>query len=183
MQPTITTSILFVEEGTASSVRGVEETIRAQGLFSSLYTDRGSHHWHTPESGGKADIEESDPIFGRLMRQLGTEMIPAYSTEAGGRSERTFHTQQDRLPKELAAAGITESKPIPGRGIRGERAARDGKSAPRLRPPRTPNRENNRTTYVLQHRTTLFVDNSGDHGPCRKKPRPATRRKPQPPRL
>lgn len=101
-------SMFFVEEeGTASSFRGVEEVIAAQGLFSSLYTDRGSHYWHTPEAGGKVD-KKNPTQFGRAMRQLGIEMIPAYSPEARGRSERMFRTHQDRLPKELAAAGITE---------------------------------------------------------------------------
>ena len=40
------------------------------------------------------------------MRQLGVEMIPAYSPEARGRCERMFATHQERLPKELAARGI-----------------------------------------------------------------------------
>jgi hypothetical protein len=42
------------------------------------------------------------------MTQLGIEMIPAYSPEARGRSERAFGTLQDRLPKELLDAAITE---------------------------------------------------------------------------
>src|SRR5437016_8137976 len=42
------------------------------------------------------------------MSQLGIEMIPAYSPEARGRSERAFGTLQARLPKELADVGITE---------------------------------------------------------------------------
>ena len=41
------------------------------------------------------------------MQQLGIEMIPAYSPEARGRSERMFRTHQDRLTKELAANNIT----------------------------------------------------------------------------
>lgn len=45
--------------------------------------------------------------FGRALKQLGIEMIPAYSPEARGRSERAFSTHQARLPKELALAGIT----------------------------------------------------------------------------
>ena len=44
------------------------------------------------------------------MRQLGIEMIQAYSPEARGRSERAFRTHQNRIPKELAAAGITDMK-------------------------------------------------------------------------
>ena len=101
-------SMFFVdEESTASSFKGVQEVIEARGLFSSLYTDRGSHYWHTPEAGGKVD-KKNLTQFGRAMRQLGIEMIPAYSPEARGRSERMFRTHQDRLPKELAAAGITD---------------------------------------------------------------------------
>jgi len=99
-------SMLFVpEEGTASSFQGVREVIVSRGLFSSLYTDRGSHYWHTPEAGGKVD-KINLTQFGRAMKHLGIEMIPAYSPEARGRSERAFATHQGRLPQELAAAGI-----------------------------------------------------------------------------
>lgn len=44
---------------------------------------------------------------GRAMRELGTQMIPAYSPQARGRSERSFRTWQGRLPQELCLAGIT----------------------------------------------------------------------------
>ena len=99
-------SMFFVEEeGTASSFRGMAEVIETRGLPSSLYTDRGSHYWLTPEAGGKVDRERPTQ-FGRAMRQLGVEMIPAYSPEARGRCERMFATHQERLPKELAALGI-----------------------------------------------------------------------------
>jgi transposase len=100
-------SMFFVpEEGTASSFQGVREVIVSRGLFSSLYTDRGSHYWHTPEAGGKVD-KVNLTQFGRAMKHLGIEMIPAYSPEARGRSERAFATHQGRLPQELAAADIT----------------------------------------------------------------------------
>ena len=95
------------EEGTQSSFTGVKDVIEANGLCCSLYTDRGSHYWHTPEAGGKVD-KVNLTQFGRAMRQLGIEMIPAYSPEARGRSERAFGTHQGRLPKELAVAGITD---------------------------------------------------------------------------
>ena len=94
------------EEGTASSFQGVRDVIEARGLFSSFYSDRGSHYWHTPEAGGKVD-RDNPTQFGRAMRHLGIEMIPAYSPEARGRSERAFGTHQGRLPFELAAANIT----------------------------------------------------------------------------
>jgi transposase len=101
-------SMFFVEEeGTESSFRGVKEVIEKRGLFSSFYTDRGSHYWYTPEAGGKVD-KNNLTQFGRAMRHLGIEMIAAYSPEARGRSERAFGTHQGRLPKELAFHGITE---------------------------------------------------------------------------
>jgi transposase len=101
-------SMFFVDqEGTASSFRGVLDVIHTRGLFSSLYTDRGSHYWYTPEAGGKVD-RNNPTQFRRALSQLGIEMIPAYSPEARGRSERMFSTHQGRLPKELALAGITD---------------------------------------------------------------------------
>ena len=101
-------SMFFVkEEGTASSFVGVKEVIESRGLFSSLYTDRGSHYWHTAQAGGKVDRSQLTQ-FGRAMRQLNIQMIPAYSPQARGRSERMFSTHQSRIPKELALAGITD---------------------------------------------------------------------------
>ena len=101
-------SAFFVEEeGTMSRVRGLREVIETKGLCSSLYTDRGSHYWYTEETGGTVDKTRLTQVH-RALQQLGVPLIPAYSPEARGRSERTFRTLQDRLPKELALAGITE---------------------------------------------------------------------------
>jgi transposase len=101
-------SMFFVdEEGTASSFQGVHDVIEKKGLFASLYTDRGSHYWYTPEAGGKVDKTQLIQ-FGQAMRQLGIEMIAAYSPQARGRCERMFSTHQERLTKELKLAGITE---------------------------------------------------------------------------
>jgi transposase len=98
----------FVEqEGTVSSLQGVRAVIEARGLFSSFYSDRGSHYWLTPMAGGKVDRKNLTQ-FGQAMRQLGIEMIAAYSPEARGRSERMFRTHQERLVRELALAGITD---------------------------------------------------------------------------
>jgi transposase len=96
---------LVDEEGTASSLRGVREVVAQHGLFCALYTDRGSHYFHTPEAGGKVSKTVLTQ-FGRALKQLGVEHIAAYSPQARGRSERAFGTLQDRLPKELALAGI-----------------------------------------------------------------------------
>jgi transposase len=101
-------SAFFVEEeGTLSSFRGVHETLEKRGLFSSFYTDRGSHYWHTTEAGGKVD-KDRPTQFGRAMKQLGIMMIPSYSPQARGRSERMFKTWQGRLPQELKQQGITD---------------------------------------------------------------------------
>jgi hypothetical protein len=101
-------SAFFVEEeGTMSNLQGVRAVIETQGLFSSLYTDRGSSSWHPDEAGGKVDKTRLTPGH-RAWQQLGVTLIPAYSPEARGRSERAFRTLQDRLPKELALARITE---------------------------------------------------------------------------
>ena len=102
----IYSAILVAEEGTASSLAGLLETFTAQGLPCSLYTDRGSHYFITPKAGGRVSRAATTQV-GRALRQLGVEHIAAYSPEARGRSERAFRTLQDRLPKELALAGIT----------------------------------------------------------------------------
>lgn len=94
------------EEGTASSFHGIGQTIARYGLFCSLYSDRGSHYFHTPEAGGKVDRGNLTQV-GRALAQLGIEHIAAYSPQARGRSERAFGTHQKRLPRELARAGIT----------------------------------------------------------------------------
>ena len=100
-------NVFFVdEEGTASSFQGVQDVILRRGLFSTIYTDRGSHYWFTPKEGGKVSKTQLTQ-FGRALQQLGIVMIPAYSPEARGRSERMFRTHQDRLVKELALHNIT----------------------------------------------------------------------------
>jgi len=102
----ILSAFLVDEEGTASSLQGLREVVARHGLFCALYTDRGSHYFTTPEAGGRVSRTMLTQV-GRALEQLGIEHIAAYSPEARGRSERAFRTLQDRLPKELALAGIT----------------------------------------------------------------------------
>ena len=102
------TSMFFChQEGTTSSFHGIGQTIARYGLFASLYTDRGSHYFFTPEAGGKVD-KLCPTQVGRALQQLGIEHIAAYSPQARGRSERAFQTHQGRLPQELARAAITD---------------------------------------------------------------------------
>jgi transposase len=91
---------LVEEESTATVMAGLKEVIEGKGLFCALYSDRGSHFWLTPKVGGKVDYHRRTQV-GRALHELGVQMIPAYSPEARGRSERNFSTWQGRLPQEL----------------------------------------------------------------------------------
>ena len=97
---------LVEEESTRTVMAGLREVIETQGLFCALYSDRGSHFFVTPKAGEKVDKHRLTQV-GRAMKELGVRMIPAYSPQARGRSERSFGTWQGRLPQELRLAGIT----------------------------------------------------------------------------
>src|SRR5664279_4838779 len=96
---------LVEEESTRTVMAGVWEVIENQGLFCSIYSDRGSHFFVTVREGEKVDKHRLTQ-FGRAMKELGVQMIAAYSPQARGRSERSFGTWQGRLPQELRLAGI-----------------------------------------------------------------------------
>jgi transposase len=91
---------LVEEESTATVLAGLKEVIERKGVFCALYSDRGSHFWWTPTVGGKVDYHRRTQV-GRALHELGVQMIPAYSPQARGRSERNFSTWQGRLPQEL----------------------------------------------------------------------------------
>jgi transposase len=93
---------LVEEESTVTVMVGLREVIERKGVFCALYSDRGSHFWLTPKVGGKVDPHRLTQV-GRALRELGIRMIPAYSPQARGRSERSFGTWQGRLPQELKA--------------------------------------------------------------------------------
>src|SRR5690349_18736501 len=96
---------LVEEESTATVMAGLREVIERKGVFCALYSDRGSHFWLTPKVGGKVDYHRRTQV-GRALHELGVQMIPAYSPQARGRSERNFSTWQGRLPQELRLRGI-----------------------------------------------------------------------------
>lgn len=97
---------LVEEESTRTVMQGLREVIQSKGLFCALYSDRGSHFFVTPKAGEAVDKNRLTQV-GRALKELGIQMIPAYSPQARGRSERNFGTWQGRLPQELRAAGIT----------------------------------------------------------------------------
>jgi transposase len=96
---------LVEEESTLTVMAGLRAVIENKGLFCALYSDRGSHFFVTPKAGQKVDKQRLTQV-GRAMKELGVQMIPAYSPQARGRSERSFGTWQGRLPQELRLAGI-----------------------------------------------------------------------------
>jgi len=96
---------LVEEESTVTVMAALRAVIERKGLFCALYSDRGSHFWLTPKVGGKVDPHRLTQV-GRALRELGIQMIPAYSPQARGRSERNFGTWQGRLPQELRLHGI-----------------------------------------------------------------------------
>jgi transposase len=98
--------VLVEEEGTVSAFWGLHETIAAKGLFSSFYTDRGSHYFLTPQAGGKVDRNRLTQV-GRALAELKIEHIASYSPEGRGRMERVFGTLQKRLPPLLRLNNIT----------------------------------------------------------------------------
>ena len=96
---------LVEDESTVTVMAGLKEVIERKVVFCALYSDRGSHFWLTPKAGGKIDPHRLTQV-GRALRELGVQMIPAYSPQARGRSERNFGTWQGRLPQELRLRGI-----------------------------------------------------------------------------
>ena len=98
---------LVAEESTRTVMAGIWEVIENKGVFCAMYSDRGSHFFVTPKAEEKVDKHRLTQV-GRAMKELGVQMIPAYSPQARGRSERSFGTWQGRLPQELRLAGITD---------------------------------------------------------------------------
>ena len=97
---------LVDEESTMTVMEGIREVIEKNGVFCSLYSDRASHFFRTPKAGEPVDRQALTQV-GRALRELGIQLIPAYSPQARGRSERSFRTWQGRLPQELRIRNIT----------------------------------------------------------------------------
>ena len=97
---------LVEAECTRSVMAALRDVVERFGWFASIYSDRASHFFHTPKGGGPVDFRQLSQV-GRAMKDLGIRMIPAYSPQARGRSERSFGTWQGRLPQELRLRKIT----------------------------------------------------------------------------
>ena len=97
---------LVEDEDTRTVMTALREVIVQKGLFCALYSDRAGHFFYTPKAQQQVDRRQLTQV-GRAMKDLGIQMIPAYSPHARGRGERSFSTWQGRLPQELRLRGIT----------------------------------------------------------------------------
>lgn len=96
---------LVEAESTFTVMAALRHVIETKGVFCSLYCDRASHFFLTSKAGERVSEQHITQV-GRALRELGIRMIPAYSPEARGRSERSFRTWQGRLPQELRLQSI-----------------------------------------------------------------------------
>ncbi len=94
------------QESTRTVLAALREVVERRGIFCALYSDRASHFFLTRKAGEPVDRQRPTQV-GRALRELGVQMIPAYSPQARGRSERNFGTWQGRLPQELRLREIT----------------------------------------------------------------------------
>ena len=92
-------------ESTQTVMTGIRRVVERHGIFCALYSDRASHFFITPKAGEAVDKQALTQV-GRALRELSIQLIPAYSPQARGRSERSFRTWQGRLPQELRIRSI-----------------------------------------------------------------------------
>lgn len=100
----------FVEsETTEAYFEATRKYLLLHGKPLALYTDKHSVFRVNTKRADSASTEDSngETQFGRAMRELGVELIPANTPQAKGRVERANQTLQDRLVKELRLRGIS----------------------------------------------------------------------------
>ena len=98
----------YPAEDTAAAYDIFERYVRLYGLPAALYPDRDSIYVCTREASLEEELANVGPEtqFTRAMRELGVEVVPAYSPQAKGRVERRHGLFQDRLVKEMRLLGI-----------------------------------------------------------------------------
>jgi transposase len=98
----------YDHEGTIPAMDSFQRYMRRYGVPLALYADKHT----TYQSPANPTVDEQlagvEPAsqFGRALKELGVQLLAAYSPQAKGRVERLFKTLQDRLIKELRLAGI-----------------------------------------------------------------------------
>ncbi len=98
------------EEDAAGYFLVLEQVCMSNGIPQSIYADQHTI-FHSPT---KPTVEQEltgelpRTQFGRLVDELGIQLIAARSPQAKGRIERLWGTLQDRLVKELRKAGAND---------------------------------------------------------------------------
>lgn len=102
----------FEAETTEAYLWLLKSILESRGVPTAVYTDRDSvfvvNNARQVEL-GRAAGRAPQTQFGRALKELGIEWIPAYSPQAKGRIERLWGTFQDRLLKELRLEKIQTS--------------------------------------------------------------------------
>lgn len=103
------------QEDTRGVLRALREVVESRGLFCALYTDRASHFFHTRRAGQTVDADRLTQV-GRAMRQLGIQMIAAYSPQARGRARASVRDMARQTAAGVAPASDHEhggGEPLP----------------------------------------------------------------------
>lgn len=98
----------FDYEGTIPAMALLKKYIKKYGIPKIVYLDRHSTYKSQREATIEEQLKNEKPMsqFERACKELGIEVIHAYSPQAKGRIERSFKTHQDRLVKEMRLANI-----------------------------------------------------------------------------
>ena len=96
-------------EDTLTLMRLAEAYLRRYGRPQAFYVDRDSIYKVNRQASIDEDLRDEQPMtqFTRAMKELGIDVICAYSPQAKGRVERGFKTHQHRLVRELRLAGVS----------------------------------------------------------------------------
>lgn len=100
-----------VQEDAQGYFEVLRETIRRKGVPLAVYSDRHGIFFKTRDKElslqEQFDGRQRPTQFGRLLEELGIQLILARSPQAKGRVERLWGTFQDRLTSELRLAKIS----------------------------------------------------------------------------
>ena len=106
----IPAAIFREEEDAAGYFLVLKQICLTKGLPQALYADQHTifHSPSQPSVEQELNGELPRTQFGRLVDELGIQLIAARSPQAKGRIERLWGTLQDRLVKELRKAGAND---------------------------------------------------------------------------
>jgi transposase len=97
------------EEDAAGYFLGLQEICLTQGIPAAIYADQHTIFQSPTQATLEQELAGETPRsqLGRLLDELGIELIAARSPQAKGRVERLWETLQDRLVKALRKAGAS----------------------------------------------------------------------------